>query len=61
MNGFELMPCPFCGGIELEVQPVMGAITVQCKQCGTDVIFQDSDLSRWNRRDGDETTRPEAQ
>lgn len=54
-NGFELLPCPFCGGMELEVMPVMGAVAVKCKQCGTDVIFQDSDLTRWNRRDGDET------
>lgn len=54
-NGAELLPCPFCGGMELEVIPVMDAVAVKCKQCGTDVIFQDSDLTRWNRRDGDET------
>lgn len=57
MDGAELMPCPFCGGMELKVNPVMGAVAVQCKRCGTDVIFQDSDLTRWNRRDRDETTR----
>lgn len=55
MDGSELMPCPFCGNLELEVIPVMGAIAVKCKRCGTDVIFQDSDLSRWNRRADDET------
>lgn len=54
----ELLPCPFCGGDEVEYQQlaVSGEHHVECQQCGVLVAFPvdltpEEVVIRWNRRE----------
>lgn len=48
-----LMPCPFCGGVNVNVQPLVGGFVVDCHDCGGGCGTCHSEVAareEWNRR-----------
>lgn len=55
MSNSELMPCPFCGDTDVQVEPYGNAIhhyQARCLGCraGGPVDFRDDVVAAWNRR-----------
>lgn len=64
----KLKPCPFCGSQNVKkiTAPLRGTQMFICNGCGADVCFYGAEYepkasAAWNRRGGDETTRPETE
>jgi Lar family restriction alleviation protein len=51
----ELLPCPFCGGVELEpVQTENDGYAVYCADCyatGPEATSKQAALTAWNQRE----------
>lgn len=55
MSNSELMPCPFCGDTDVQIEPYLGSGTyyqVRCGgcRCGGPIGFHYEVVDEWNRR-----------
>lgn len=55
MSNSELMPCPFCGDTDVQIEPYLGSGTyyqVRCCGCrsGGPFDFNGDAVAAWNRR-----------